>query len=173
MLQPATSVKDHVSGNLSASVILTEYGDYQCPHCGHAHPVVQRLIKHFGDKMAFVFRNFPLSDIHEMALPAALSTEAADEQGKFWELHNAVFDNQEKLFDGPGGLAQIIRSVGLDPVHIEQQWEDKTLVKKVNDDFESGILSGVNGTPTFYINGKKYDGLPQFADLRDALAAHV
>jgi protein-disulfide isomerase len=173
MLQPAVNAKDHVLGNLPTAIVLTEYGDYQCPHCGHAYPIVQKLIRHFGDNLAFVFRNFPLSEAHPMALPAALSTEVAAGKGKYWQLHDAIFEHQEMLEEGTQGLLKIITSVGLDPDEIQSQWTNKTLLQKVSDDFESGLMSGVNGTPTFFINGEKYAGVPMFGDLKKALAAHM
>src|SRR5580698_8437697 len=100
MLQPAVNAKDHVLGNLPTAIVLTEYGDYQCPHCGHAYPIVQKLIRHFGDNLAFVFRNFALSEAHPMALPAALSTEVAAGKGEYWQLHDAIFEHQEMLEEG-------------------------------------------------------------------------
>jgi protein-disulfide isomerase len=173
MLQPAVNNKDHVLGKLPAAIVLTEYGDYQCPHCGHAYPIVQKLIRHFGDNLTFVFRNFPLSEAHPMALPAALSTEVAETKGKYWQLHDAIFEHQDLLEEGIQGLLKIIQSAGLDPEDIQSQWTSKALLQKVSDDFESGLMSGVNGTPTFFINGVKYDGSPEFGDLKKALAAHM
>ena len=108
-----------------------------------------------------------------MALPAALSTEVAAGKGKYWQLHDAIFEHQEMLEEGTQGLLKIITSVGLDPDEIQSQWTNKTLLQKVSDDFESGLMSGVNGTPTFFINGEKYAGVPMFGDLKKALAAHM
>jgi len=146
-----------------------EYGDFQCPHCRAAHPHVKMLIKHFGDKIGFVFRHFPLSEIHPMALGAALTAEAADNKGKFWEMYDAIFDQQELLEEGLPGLQLIIRSVGLNPGETEKEWTDKGITAKVNDDFESGILSGVNGTPSFFINGTKYNGAYDFSSMEKAI----
>jgi protein-disulfide isomerase len=85
-LKPSVSASDHFQGNENAKVVLVEYGDYQCPHCGHAYPILKEVQKHFGENLKFVFRNFPLENIHAFALPAAIATEAASKQGKYWEI---------------------------------------------------------------------------------------
>lgn len=169
MLQPGINKKDHIQGSFTAPVVLVEYGDYQCPHCGAAHPEVKKLIRHFGEKMAFIFRNFPLSESHEMAFPSALSAEAAAAKGLFWEMHDALFARQPLLVKGAHGLEQIIGSVGLDPREIEKEWNNPALIQRVNDDFEGGVLSGVNGTPSFFINGVKYNGIAEFAQMERAI----
>src|SRR5437763_1678266 len=97
MLKVPVTPEDHVQGELGAPVTLVEYGDYECPHCGHAHPIVQRVRRHFGKRMAFVFRNFPLRDMHPDAEPAAETAEFAGTKGRFWEMHDAIFENQENL----------------------------------------------------------------------------
>jgi protein-disulfide isomerase len=169
MLQPGINKKDHIQGSFTAPVVLVEYGDYQCPHCGAAHPQVKKLIQHFGDKMSFIFRNFPLSDAHEMAFPAALSAEAAAAHGQFWEMHDALFARQPLLVKGVYGLEEIIQSVHLNPETILKEGNTPALIQRVNDDFEGGILSGVNGTPTFFINGIKYNGPAEFAQMEKAI----
>ncbi len=169
MLQPDVNDKDQVQGSLSAPVVLVEYGDYQCPHCRHAHPHVQKIIKHFGNKVAFVFRNFPLTEMHPMAFAAALTAEGAAKQNLFWPVHDAIFNGQQKLENGIEGLLEIAGGTGLDESLVQQAWDDKILQQKVEDDFESGIMSGVNGTPSFFINKKKYTGMPEFSELKAAI----
>ncbi len=166
MLQPDVNSKDDIRGNAAAAVTLVEYGDYQCPHCAHAHPEVQKLLKHYGDKVAFVFRNFPINDSHPMAFAAAVTAEAAGKKDLFWQTHDAIFEQQDKLDAGDDGLLAIAGSVGLDAAFVQAGLDDKALQQKVSDDFESGIESGVGGTPTFFINGRKYADMPEYAEMR-------
>jgi protein-disulfide isomerase len=168
MLQPEINDRDHKKGAESAPVQLVEYGDYQCPHCRRAHPVVQQLIAKYEDSLLFVFRNFPLYESHKMAYPAAISTEAAAPQGLFWAMHDAIFEHQDKLGEGMDGLLDIAETVGLDLSYLQEQWENKELQQKVEQDFESGIESGVGGTPTFFLNGEKHKGSPD--ELDEAIA---
>src|SRR3954468_25087996 len=111
MLAKPVSADDHVQGDLDAGVVLVEYGDYQCPHCGHAYPIVKRVQKHFGKKLAFAYRNFPLNEIHPQAQDAAETAEFAGSKGKFWEMHDAIFENQEALSDEM--LLELARRLGL------------------------------------------------------------
>jgi protein-disulfide isomerase len=154
-LRPPVSEKDHIEGNTNAIIELVEYGDYQCPHCGRAYPIVKKLQHRLGDKLKFIFRNFPLAEIHADATMTAVATEAAALQGKYWEMHDIVFENQEYL--DPASLFDYASKVGLDMQKFEMDMEKKELVEKVEADFESGIRSGVNATPTFFINGEKYN----------------
>src|SRR5437868_11332397 len=96
-LTPAVHADEHVQGGIDAPVVLVEYGDYECPHCGHAHPIVKRVQKHFGKRLAFVFRNFPLNEIHPNAESAAEAAEFAAAHKRFWEMHDAIFENQDSL----------------------------------------------------------------------------
>lgn len=155
-LKPSVSEKDHVQGAESASVEIVEFGDYECPHCGDAYPVVKEIEETFGDQIKFAFRNFPLQEAHPLALPAALAAEAAAQQGKFWEMHDAIYENQyrldEEIFD------ELAETIGLDLDKFKDDANSDETRQKVEDDFESGIRSGVNGTPSFYVNGTKFDG---------------
>jgi len=155
-LKPSVSEKDHIQGAESASIEIVEFGDYECPHCGDAYPVVKEIEETFGDQIKFVFRNFPLQEAHPLALPAALAAEAAARQGKFWEMHDAIYENQyrldEEIFD------ELAETIGLDLDKFKEDADSDETQQKVEDDFESGIRSGVNGTPSFYINGTKFDG---------------
>ena len=155
-LTPPVSARDHVAGPDDAPVTLVEYGDYECPHCGRAHPVVKAVQRQLGDQLRFVFRNFPLAEAHPHALVAAQAAESAGAQGRFWEMHDMIFEHQDALeLQDLAGYAELL---GLDVERFERDLETGTYAKKVRDDFRSGVRSGVNGTPTFFLNGERYDG---------------
>jgi protein-disulfide isomerase len=154
-LRPPVNENDHIQGPLHAPVELVKYGDYQCPYCGQAYPIVKALQDRLGDKLKFVFRNFPLANIHSQAVMAAVSSEAAALQGKYWEMHDMLFINQKRLtrtamFDYAAGI-------GLDIDRFSLDISNPVLEQKVEEHFESGIRSGVNATPAFFINGVKYE----------------
>ena len=155
-LKTPVTLEDHIQGPEDAAATLVEYGDYECPHCGHADPIVKRVQKHFGKGLRFVFRNFPLSEIHPHAESAAETAEFADAHGKFWEMHDGLFENQERL-GGPLYL-KLAQELSLSPVELRQALEEGKYKDRVRVDFSSGVPSGVNGTPTFFINGKRHDG---------------
>ncbi|RLJ77311.1 DsbA family protein [Pedobacter alluvionis] len=155
-LKPAVSNTDHAQGNLNADLVIVEYGDYQCPYCGAAYPVLKELMNQFGSQIKFVFRNFPLSEMHEYARAAALAAEAAALQNKFWEMHDAIYENQQNLNEHL--LLELAKELKLDIPQFKSDMESSELKDKVDEDFASGIVSGVNGTPSFYVNGKKFEG---------------
>lgn len=148
--------RDHVAGSLDAPVLLVEYGDFECPHCGHAYPIIKDVQRSLGDQLAFVFRNFPLGESHPHAVAAAEVAEAAGMQGKFWEMHDMLFEHQDALQDND--LLAYADALGLDIPRLERDIESGACEKKVRGDFSGGIRSGVNGTPTFFINGARFDG---------------
>ena len=152
-LQPPVSAKDQRTGHPDASIILVEFGDYQCPHCGHAHPLIKKLLAEKGDEILFVFRNFPLQETHPAAFMAALAAEAAGKQGKFWPMHDLIFENQANL--NAHLFLDLAEKLELDLRQFGTDWKSPETVKKVEADFESGIRSGVNGTPTFFLNGER------------------
>jgi len=168
-LKIAVTSKDHIQGDQNAPVILVEYGDYECPHCGRAHPIVQRVKKHFGERLAFVFRNFPLNEIHPNAQSAAESAEFAGANGKFWEMHDGIFENQDSL--GLALLMELAEAMGLSGPDLRNALNSKQFAARVKSDFIGGARSGVNGTPTFFINGQRFDGAPEFEDLVAAIEA--
>jgi protein-disulfide isomerase len=147
--------RDHIQGPDTAPVTLVEYGDYQCPYCGAAYPIVKRVQQRLGNRLRFVFRNFPLTEIHPLALGAAEAAEAAGAQGKFWEMHDRLYENQRAL--DPAHLVQSARALGLDVALFERALAEHTFLDRIHEDFLSGARSGVNGTPTFYINGRRHD----------------
>ncbi len=155
-LTPPVSARDHVSGPNDAPVTLVEYGDYECPHCGRAYPIVKAAQSALGGQLRFVFRNFPLAEAHPHARLAAQAAEAAAAQGRFREMHDMLFDHQDALENED--LIGYARSLGLDAVRFGRELETGTYDKRVRDDFRSGVRSGVNGTPTFFVNGDRYDG---------------
>jgi protein-disulfide isomerase len=164
-------VEDHAEGPADAPLILVEYGDYQCPYCGAAYPVVKRLQKRLGKKLRFVFRNFPLTQAHPFARIAAEAAEAAALQGKFWEMHDLLFEQQTLL--KPEILPLWAKKIGLDLEKFESDIEQAVVEERIREDRQSGIRSGVNGTPTFFINGARYDGLPDYDSLLAALESEL
>ena len=170
-LTPPVSKSDHVLGNPDAMIELVEFGDYQCPHCGLAHPVVKNIQKTFGKKLKFVFRHFPLSNVHEYALYSALAAEAADKQHRFWEMHDMIFEHQPQL--SQYALLDFAIELGLNIPLFRMDLQDPLLAEKVELDFESGVRSGVNGTPSFFIIGYKYNGAYDFTSLSAAIEIFI
>jgi protein-disulfide isomerase len=166
-LTPPVSGRDHVRGGANAAVTLVEYGDYQCPYCGAAHPVITGLQRDFGKSLRFVFRNFPLTQAHPYALVAAQAAEAAALQGRFWEMHDFIYEHQDSL--EPDALPGWAERVGLDLHIFGTAIKAAEILKRIKDDRISGIQSGVNGTPCFFINGARYDGPAEPHPLRTAL----
>ena len=170
-LTMAVGARDHAQGHADAPVTLVEYGDYQCPHCGRAHPIVKKIQQRLGSQLRFVFRNFPLSTLHPNAQSAAEAAEAAGAQGRFWEMHDLLLEHQRTLTDA--ALTQYAETVGLDSHRFQRDLADRSFEARVREDFRSGVRSGVNGTPTFFINGIRYDGAWDFELLLEALRARV
>jgi protein-disulfide isomerase len=166
-LTPPVTDSDHIQGPANASLTLLEFGDYQCPHCGAAYPIIKEIQNIFGKRLRFVFRNFPLSNVHELALRAAIAAEAAGRQERFWEMHDMVFEHQRQLT--PHSFAEFAQEIKLDISTFKRDLQDKKLAYKVEADFESGIRSGVNGTPSFFINEQKYEGSYDFGSLAQAI----
>jgi protein-disulfide isomerase len=155
-LKPEIGPADQTQGNEQAAIKLVEYGDYQCPYCADAYPFIKEIQSTFGDQILFVFRNFPLQESHRYANIAAQAAEAAGKQDKFWEMHDAIYENQQQLNDDY--LDSLAEKLGLDMEQFEWDLNSEEVTNKVEDDFESGVRSGVNGTPSFFINGTKFDG---------------
>ena len=170
-LKPPVGPKDHMQGPPDAPVTLVEYGDYECPYCGEAYPVVKALQERLGDQMCFVFRNFPLAQAHPHAEEAAEAAEAAGAQGKFWEMHDLLYENQDAL--EPEDLVQYARALKLDPKRFVLEMREHVYAERVREDFHSGVRSGVNGTPTFFINGVRHDGPFDLASLLAAIEEAV
>jgi protein-disulfide isomerase len=154
-LQAPVIDRDHAQGSADAPVTLVEYGDYECPHCGRAYPIVKDVQRRMGRRLRFVFRNFPLPEAHPHAQHAAEAAEAAASQGKFWEMHDTLFEHQQALADER--LLEYAGTLGLDVERFQQELDSHAHARHVRADFLGGIRSGVNGTPTFFINGVRYD----------------
>ena len=154
-LTPTPSATDHFQGSLDASVVVVEYGDFECPYCGEAYPVLKAVQQEVGDELCFVFRHFPLSEAHPHAERAAEFAEAAATIGKFWEMHDVLYENQQALTNH--SLVIYGKRLGLPEKLMESALEDG-FATRVRRDFVSGARSGVNGTPCLFINGQRYDG---------------
>lgn len=159
---PVTS-KDHLQGDFNAPVIMVEYGDYECPHCGHAYLIVKRVQKHFGKRLGFVFRNFPLQEMHPNAENAAEAAEFAAVHDRYWEMHDGIYENQILLSEA--FLLELAESLGLPSPGLLKALSSREYAPRVRNDFLGGVRSGVNGTPTFFINGRRHDGPFEFEDL--------
>lgn len=163
LLQPEVHDGDHAMGLPDAPVTLVEYGDYQCPFCGRAHPVVRRLQERFGAQLRFVFRNFPLSEIHPDARRAAEAAESVNAQRgatAFWEMHHSIFLHLREGIDAfsETRLLDYATALGASAAQVRNDIEQQAFETRIHEDFLSGIRSGVNGTPTFFINGGRVEG---------------
>jgi protein-disulfide isomerase len=164
---PVDVERDHFQGRADAAVTLLEYGDYECPYCGAAYPIVKEAQARMGERLRFVFRNFPITTSHPHAEQAAEAAEAAGSQGKFWEMHDVLYENQRRLDDSD--LRGYAQRLGLDLQSFDRDMAEHVHAGRVHDDFMSGVRSGVNGTPTFYINGMRHDDSYELETLLAAL----
>jgi protein-disulfide isomerase len=165
---PVSEDRDHIQGSADAAVTLVEYGDYECPYCGAAYPIVKELQSRLGDGLRFVFRNFPITTSHPHAEQAAESAEAAAAQGRFWEMHDVLYENQARLRDPD--LRGYAEQVALDLGRFDRELAEHVHAARVREDFMSGVRSGVNGTPTFYVNGARHDDSYDLDTMLAALA---
>jgi protein-disulfide isomerase len=163
------SQRDHQQGPETAPVTLVEYGDYECPYCGEAYPIVKEIQLRLGDRLRFVFRNFPLTQSHPHAEHAAEAAEAAAAQEKFWEMHDYLFEHQQALDDAH--LVQYAVALNLDQETFVREMTERVHTNRVREDFLSGVRSGVNGTPTFFINGVRHDDSYELETLLAAIEA--
>jgi protein-disulfide isomerase len=168
-LKNPVSAADHIQGEENAPFTLVEYGDYQCPYCGQAYPIVKRVQKHFGKRLRFVFRNFPLIEMHPNAELAAETAEFAAANGKFWEAHDLLYENQQRL--GGELYSEIAKKLALVPASLVVALEKREFAPRVRTDFSGGVRSGVNGTPTFFINGQRHDASFDYETLVAAIEA--
>ena len=168
---PVGSDRDHIQGRTSAPVTLIEYGDYECPYCGQAYPIIKEVQKQLGNKLRFVFRNFPLTEIHPHAEHAAEAAEAAAVQNRFWEMHDYIFEHQQALDDKH--LGKYADNLGLNLAKFNNEMSSHVHAGRIREDFLSGIHSGVNGTPTFYINGIRYNDSWDLETLLEGLRSAI
>ena len=155
-LRKAVDDNDHSIGPQDAPITLVEYGDFECPHCGRAYPILKEIQKRLGNQLRFVFRNFPISQSHPHAEHAAEAAEAAAAHQRFWEMHDILFENQSALEDSD--LVEYAGRLGLQVTPFERDLKNGVYRRDVEEDFSTGIRSGVNGTPTFFVNGERFDG---------------
>jgi Na+:H+ antiporter, NhaA family len=168
---PVDPERDHVRGGADAPVTLVEYGDFQCPYCGEAYPVVLDLLERFGDRLRFVFRHLPVRDLHPRAPAAAEAAEAAGAQGRFWEMHDRLFTHQHELSDAQ--LRGHAEAIGLDVERFDRELRDGVYARRVDEDTTSGARSGVPSTPRFFVNGVIHLGSPTRAELGEAIASEL
>jgi len=167
LTNPVSDERDHIQGPPGAPVTLVEYGDYECPYCGAAYPIIKEIQARLGDRLRFVFRNFPITTSHPHSQQAAEAAEAASAQGKFWEMHDILYENQEHLQQQD--LLVYGERLGLHVDRFTTDLAEHIHLDRVHEDFMSGVHSGVNGTPTFFINGGRHDGPSDMETLLGAL----
>ena len=170
-LIPPVGERDHVIGPANAPVTLLEYGDYECPYCGAAHPIVKEVRRRMANRLRFAFRHFPLTRVHPHAEHAAEAAEAAGAQGKFWQMHDMLYEHQDALEDEY--LEIYAASIGLDLHRFTRELLAGVHTPRVREDFLSGVRSGVNGTPTFFINGRRHEGGYDLDTLLMAVTAEL
>jgi protein-disulfide isomerase len=171
MLKAPVTSADHIRGSRQAPVTLVEYGDYECEHCGAAHPIVSRVREYFGKKLRFVFRHFPLTTVHPYAESAAETAEFGGANGVFWEMHDSLYENQARM--EPALFFALAEALGLSAVALQHALVTRTYAPKVRNDFLGGVRSGVNGTPCFFVNNQRHDGSYAYEDLVEAINAHL
>jgi protein-disulfide isomerase len=168
-LKVPITTEDHIKGNERALITLVEYGDFQCPSCGRAYLIVKRIQNQFGDQLRFVFRNFPLTKMHPLAEMSAETAEFASDHGKFWEMHDLLYENQESF--SPSFFLELVEALRLPVEELQEALQNKSYETKVKNDFIGGVRSGVNGTPTFFIDNERYNG--SFEDLETVIQALI
>ena len=166
-LAVAVQPTDHDLGPANAPVTLVEYGDLECPNCKAAAPAVRLLLTHFSGKLRFVFRHFPLEEVHPHALQAALAAESAGGQGKFWPMHDLIFENQAHL--KASNLRACAQQLELDMVRFDADMADELYLQRIREQIEGGSRSGVRATPTFFLNGRLHDVSYGLQSLRGAI----
>lgn len=163
------AARDHIDGPRHATLELVEYGDYECPHCKAANPVVKVILAEFDTNLRFAYRHFPLIEIHPLAEPAAEAAEAAGAQDKFWQMHDLLYQHSPRL--EVANLLAIAAEIDLDIERFRDDLATHRHLRRVRIDIESGTTSGVRGTPTFFVSGVRYEGGYDFESLREALLA--
>jgi len=169
-LNSVNDENEHIQGSIDLPISLIEYGDYECPYTGMAYPIVKEIMKRFKNKIYFVYRNFPLNDIHPHAQHAAEAAEAAAAQDKFWQMHDYLFEHQKALDDSH--LLQYAKKVGLDLNKFKKEMTGHVYAPLIEKSLKSGIDHGVEGTPTFFVNGKRYEDswdLETFSDFLNTI----
>lgn len=159
----------------SAKVTIVEFSDYQCPACKSANPTIKQILNDYSGKVNFVYRHFPLSQ-HKNAIPASLAAEAAGQQGKYWQMHDKIFDGQDTWKDSgnaPDIFAGYVKDLGVDMEKFNHDRGDSKFRDKINRDYQDGLTLGVNSTPTFFINGQKLPGVLSYAEFKSKIDAEL
>jgi protein-disulfide isomerase len=164
-LRAPLSDADHVLGPVDAPVVLLEYGDYACPFCAAAHELVAQLLNEMQRSLRFAFRNFPLSRVHPDSVDAARAAEAAALQQRYWQMHDTLFENQDRL--DRRHLVNYAAALGLNLKRFPADFSGPAVEQRIESDIYGGVRSGVNGTPTFFINGWRFDGNLSYQGLRE------
>ena len=167
LTMPVIEDRDHIEGPADAPVTLVQYGDYECPFCGAAYPIIKEVQARMGKKLRFVSRNFPITTSHPHAERAAEAAEAAGAQGMFWQMHDHLYENQRHLRDDD--LHSYAEALGLVVDVFDKEMAEHVHADRIHEDFMSGVRSGVNGTPTFFINGARHDDSYELETLLSAL----
>jgi protein-disulfide isomerase len=168
---PVSNKRDHIQGPDTVPATLVEFGDYECPYCGQAYPIIKEIQKYLGNNLRFVFRNFPLTQIHPHAQHAAEAAEAAGAQNKFWEMHDYLYEHQQALDDK--NLEKYAGILGLGMVKFKNDFYKHVYASRVREDFLSGVRSGVNGTPSFFLNGIHYNNSWDYEILSETLVSII
>jgi protein-disulfide isomerase len=168
---PVNIGSDHIRGSINAPITLVEYGDYECPYTAAAYPIVKEIMSQFADKIYFVFRNFPLNDIHPHAQVAAEAAEAAAAQDKFWDMHDYLFEHQKAL--DYTNLLEYAQKVGLNIERFKKDISRHAYASLIEQSLKGGINSGVEGTPTFFINGVRYENSWDLDTLSETLQKYL
>ncbi|HKG30015.1 MAG TPA: DsbA family protein [Nitrososphaeraceae archaeon] len=164
---PVSESRDHIQGPVNAPITLVEYGDYECPYCGRAYMIIKEIQERLGSKLCFVFRNFPLTKVRPHAYKAAIAAETAAAQGKFWDMYDYLFKHGQVVTDE--NLRQSAAKLGLNVARFDREFLDRTYSSHVDEDIQSGKSSGVKSTPTFFINGDRYNSAWDMDTLLSAL----
>jgi|SRR5262245_51363456 len=167
LTMPVTEGRDHIQGSEDAAVTLVRYGDFECAYCGAAYFIIKEIQARMGKRLCFVFRHFPITALHPHARQAAEASEAAAAQGKFWQMHDLLYENQMRL--SQQDLRIYAGMLGLDIERFDNEVAEHVHAARIREDFMSGVRSGVNGTPTFYINGVRHDDSYEIGTLLPAL----
>ena len=164
---PVSESRDHIQGPVNAPITLVEYGDYQCPYCGQAYMIIKEIQERLGSKLCFVFRNFPLTKVRPHAYKAAIAAETAAAQGKFWDMYDYLFKHGQVVTDD--NLRQSAAKLGLNVARFDREFLARMYSSHVDEDIQSGKSSGVKSTPTFFINGDRYNNSWDMDTLLSAL----
>ncbi len=169
---PATRDDDPAIGAVNAPVTIIAFEDFQCPYCAEAYPIIQQLLQKYPNQLVFVYRDFPLTTLHPQALEAGLAANCANEQGKFWQYHHALFDQQDR-FTQTGFYQSLAQQLQLNTSQFDSCLSTKKYASEIQADFDAGVLAGVTRTPTWFVNGVKLEGVYSLAEWEQMIQAYL